>query len=263
MTYPEKQGFEPSNFRPALVLGHRGTGVGPGENTLESFAEAVRLGADGVELDVRRTADGALAVHHDAVVAGLGPLAELRVRDLPPHVPLLDAALDAVPAAVVNIEVKNVPGEPGFDPDELAGRQTAAVVVERLAGGRTGADSRARRPAGSLIVSSFTPATLDAVLAAAPEVPVGLLTLPGADQEQALALAAERGYLALHPHHQAVTADLVAAAHQAGLSVNTWTVDDPERAVWLVGAGVDALITDRVAEVVAAVEAGGPAGPSH
>lgn len=262
MIYPEKQGFERANFRPALVLGHRGTGAGAGENTLEAFAEAVRLGADGVELDVRRTADGALAVHHDAVVAGLGPLAELRVRDLPAHVPLLDAALDAVGGAVVNVEVKNIPGEPGFDPDELAGRQTAAVLAERLAADRSAPERRGGRPGGAVIVSSFTPATLDAVLAAAPEVPVGFLTLPGADQDRALALAAERGYSALHPHHDAVTAGLVASAHAAGLSLNTWTVNDLERAAWLVAAGVDALITDRVADLVAAVEAAAPPGPA-
>src|SRR5579884_848459 len=185
-----KQGFDSSKggpfpasaarnvgFPAVAVLGHRGASAACPENTIEAFLEAVRLGADGVELDVRRTADGALAVHHDAVVPGLGPLAELRVRDLPAHVPLLDAALDAVPGVVVNVEVKNIPGEPGFDPDELAGRQAAALLAERLAADRTVGGRRAGRPGGSLIVSSFTPATLDAVLAAAPEVPVGLLTL--------------------------------------------------------------------------------------
>ncbi len=59
------------------------------ENTLDAFAEAKRLGADGVELDVRLTADGALAVHHDAEIPGLGAVAALSVAELPAHVPLL------------------------------------------------------------------------------------------------------------------------------------------------------------------------------
>src|SRR6202044_3720217 len=60
------------------VFAHGGcTEGGLGENTVEAFAEARRLGADGVELDVRLTKDGALAVHHDAVIAALGPGAEL------------------------------------------------------------------------------------------------------------------------------------------------------------------------------------------
>ena len=55
------------------VQAHRGSpdpAGGIGENTLEAFLRALRLGADGVELDVRRTADGALAVHHDADIVG-------------------------------------------------------------------------------------------------------------------------------------------------------------------------------------------------
>ena len=246
MTVTGKQGFGASNSRPARVLGHRGMGVGAGENTLEAFAEALRLGADGVELDVRRTADGALAVHHDPVVPGAGALAELRVRELPAHVPLLEAVLDQCAGALVNIEVKNLPGEPGYDPEELAAREVARLLVDR---------GRADR----VVVSSFSAATLDAVLDTAAEVPAGLLTLPGWDQQASVALAVERGLSALHPHHDAVTADLVAGAHQAGLEVNTWTVDDPERAVWLVSAGVDALITDRVAEIATAVDATGAA----
>ena len=55
------------------VFAHRGcTEGGLRENTVEAFAEARRLGADGVELDVRLTKDGALAVHHDAEVPGVG-----------------------------------------------------------------------------------------------------------------------------------------------------------------------------------------------
>ena len=55
------------------VFAHRGCTEGFSENTLEAFAEAKRLGADGVELDVRLTSDGALAVHHDPLIDGLGP----------------------------------------------------------------------------------------------------------------------------------------------------------------------------------------------
>ena len=248
-----KQGFDPSNLRPVLVIGHRGTGVGEGENTLGGFADALRLGADGIELDVRRTADGALAVHHDATVPGLGPVAALRVRDLPGHIPLLEAALDVCASGVVNVEVKNGPHEPGFDPDELAAREVATLLAGQ-------AD---RLAAGALIVSSFSPATLDAVVATSPEVPVGLLTIGAVDQEQALGLAVERGYSALHPHHEAVTAELAGAVNAAGLLLNTWTVNEAERAVWLASCGVDAVITDRVADVAAAVDALAPTGPGE
>jgi len=65
---------------------HRG-GTGPWrENTLEAFAGALRLGGDGVELDVRRTSDGRLVVLHDAEIAGTGAVHDLRAKELPPWV---------------------------------------------------------------------------------------------------------------------------------------------------------------------------------
>ena len=66
------------------VFAHRGDTSSAAENTIGAFLAAVRAGADGVELDVRRSADGALIVHHDAAVPGVGPVSDLLVRDLPP-----------------------------------------------------------------------------------------------------------------------------------------------------------------------------------
>ena len=63
---------------PVAVLAHRG-GTGPWrENSLDAFSAALRLGADGVELDVRRSVDGELVVHHDAEVPGIGLIHERR-----------------------------------------------------------------------------------------------------------------------------------------------------------------------------------------
>ncbi|MGH9017440.1 MAG: glycerophosphodiester phosphodiesterase, partial [Acidimicrobiales bacterium] len=101
----------------ALLLAHRG-GVGPyRENTLEAFRGAIDFGADGVELDVRRSADGRLVVHHDAEVPGVGAVHDLSAGELPDWIPSLEEALDVCAGAVVNVEVKNSPLEAGFDPD--------------------------------------------------------------------------------------------------------------------------------------------------
>ena len=70
--HPGSVAAAPTRWTPVTVLAHRG-GSGPWpENTLEAFAGALRAGADGVELDVRRCADGELVVHHDAEVPGVG-----------------------------------------------------------------------------------------------------------------------------------------------------------------------------------------------
>lgn len=215
-------------------------GVGPGENTLDSLVEAVRLGADGVELDVRRTADGALALHHDAVIPGAGIVAELTVDRLPGHVGLLEAALDLLSGHVVNIEVKNFAFEPGYDPEELTGRQVAALLA-----GRSYRDQ--------VIVSSFSAATLGAVSMTDPDIPLGFLTPASYDQDQALGRAVDQGWFALHPQHESVTEELVRRAHGRGVAVNTWTVNDPGRVQELCAMGVDAVITDRLTDARAAV----------
>jgi glycerophosphoryl diester phosphodiesterase len=110
------------------VFAHRGCTEGFTENTIEAFAEARRLGADGVELDVRLTADGALAIHHDAEIPGIGTIDQLAVADLPAHVPLLADALAACEGMLVNVEIKNAPQDPGWDPDEAVAALTAAAI---------------------------------------------------------------------------------------------------------------------------------------
>lgn len=73
------------------VVGHRGNARHAPENTLESFAQAIALGVDAIEFDVRLSSDGAVVVHHDADVArttgAAGLIASLTAQQL--------AALDA------------------------------------------------------------------------------------------------------------------------------------------------------------------------
>ncbi len=150
------------------VQAHRGSpdpASGIGENTLAAFDRARRLGAAGVELDVRRTADGALAVHHDPVVPGAGALHELGADSLPASVPLLEEALEACRGLVVNVEVKNLPGEAGFDPEE----RVAAAVARLVA---------ALEPDRPVVVSSFWPRSLEVVREIDGGIVTGLLLTP-------------------------------------------------------------------------------------
>ena len=236
----------------AGLQAHRGSpdpATGVVENTVEAFLRAAAWAPTVWSSTSGSTADGALAVHHDPVVAGLGPIADLRVRQLPDHVPLLAAALDACGDLVVNIEVKNLPTEPGHDPAETAARMVAALVVE------SGLVDR-------VVVSSFWPGSLDAVSAVDPSVPTGLLLAGWADPAWGLEEAGEPGCRALHPHRSLVTAELVEAAHRVGLAVATWTVDGEAESAAMAGLGVDTVITDDVASAVAAL-AGIPSEPSR
>ncbi len=234
--------------RVPVVLAHRGASRAAPENTLDAFRAAAALGADGVELDARRTADGLLVVYHDAQLpdgATVVDLTAAQLRAAHPEVPTLDEALDAC-EGLVNVEIKNFPNEPDYDPDERVATEVAAAVARRGWFGR-------------VIVSSFTADALDAVRALDERVRTGWLTLPGLAVTDAVPLALGRGYDALHPERSTLLRDdagvVLGAAHDAGLLVNVWTVDDPSEIAALSAAGVDGIITN-VPDVARRVVAG-------
>jgi glycerophosphoryl diester phosphodiesterase len=236
---PNQNGDRVGNSTPVTaVFAHRGCTRRFRENTLEAFTDAKRLGADGVELDVRLTSDGALAVHHEPEISGLGPIAALTVSHLPPYVPLLPDALAACEGLTVNVEIKNDPEQPGYDPGETVAALTAATIAE------CGWTDR-------VIVSSFHASTLRAVQAADNRLALGALWRFLADPEAGLVLAVDEGWSAVHPFVTEVTATLVDAAHAAGLSVNPWTVNARHDLLAFTALGVDALITDHLVEAVA------------
>jgi glycerophosphoryl diester phosphodiesterase len=220
----------------------------PVENSLESFLEARRLGADGVELDVRLTADGALAVHHDADIPGFGPVAALGAAELPAHVPLLADVLAVCDGMLVNVEIKNAPQDPGHDPTEAVAALTATAIEE------TGWTDR-------VLVSSFQLSTLRAVQVADGRLALGALWGFDVRPEAALAEAVAGGFRAVHPFISFVTPELVAQAHGAGLAVNVWTVNTDADLQAMAALGVDAVITDRLRAALAVAVPGGARGP--
>jgi glycerophosphoryl diester phosphodiesterase len=196
-------------------------------------------------LDVRRTSDGRLVVHHDAEIPGTGAIHAVRAGELPSWVPGLDEALEACAGAVVNVELKNAPVEPGYDENETA----AAEVVPLL---RAASGSAGRGPA-HVLVSSFWPATLAAVRTAGPEIATGLLVHPSLDVDQAVGQAAALGCAALHPFHARVRPGLVDLVHGMDMGVVVWTVNEADDLAAAAAAGVDVVISDRVADALSAV----------
>lgn len=224
-------------FLQTAVIAHRGASADYPENTVEAFRASAPLGANWVELDVRRTADGALAVHHDAHLGDGRAIVEIVAADLPAHVPSLAEALEACRPLGVNVEIKNSPHDVDFDP--------AAALVEPV----VAAIAACSQP---IIVSSFHPPTLDRMRAVDPSVDTALLTFDLSDPARTISDAVAAGHAALHPFDRTVTHELVELAHAAGLLVNVWTVDDPARIHELAEMGVDGIVTN-VPAVAAAV----------
>ena len=202
-----------------LILGHRGASAHAPENTIEAYRLAREMGADGVELDVRQ----GLALRHDH-----------RPEPPAPGDPLLADALDELAGLFVNIEIKNLPGEPDHDETEAV---TGDVIA--LLAGRGWTDR--------VLVSSFSLSTINRVKQLAPDCPTGFLVTIPPDADVAgrtIERARRHGHDAIHPHHTGVTPRLVELARAAGLAVHTWTVNDPQRMRDLADMGVDSIMTD-------------------
>ncbi len=124
-----------------LLLGHRGSPRAERENTMSSFQAALDAGLDGVELDVRRLADGGLVIHHDLNLPDGRALNTLNAADVPQEVPTLDALLAWAfdTRAYLNIEIKFE----GARPDDRVAGTLRAIR-------RHGLNDR-------VIVSSFSP----------------------------------------------------------------------------------------------------------
>jgi glycerophosphoryl diester phosphodiesterase len=227
------------------VLGHRGSReAGLLENSVAAVVEAQLRGADGFEVDVQLTADGALVCAHDSfvftvkgqrlaveqtactdlVVTG-GRLATLTQ--------VLDAAQHAVGAHVI------VEAKPVSDP-ELAAK-TATTLAKVL-----------RRSAGNarITVSSFDPALLALIRAACADLPIrtallGDREVPATDiVERAAADGHDEVHLPLVGVRRAP--HVVELARSLGLSVTLWTVNHRADLRWVADLGVDAVITDDV-----------------
>lgn len=228
-----------------LVIAHRGASRAETENTPAAFRRADSMGADGVELDVRAGPDGSLVVTHDPLESS-----ELAVRVAGPDVPVTDPAVPGAPLLadvldacgarmLVNVEIKNFESEPGFDSTMAIADRTVAQL--RARGGRV----------DRWLLSSFSWATIDHCRRMAPEFATAALCT--AISTTALDRVARAGHAAVNLLDRAVDADLVDRAHALGLSLNVWTVSEPDRISTLRELGVDGVVTPVPNEALAAL----------
>jgi glycerophosphoryl diester phosphodiesterase len=236
-----------------LVVAHRGASSAEPENTVAAFEAAIRAGADAIELDVRLTRDGIPVILHDPDVSsttdgaglvhtlGLDEVKRLDASgDRPGHlgIPTLAEALEAIAPAGrvgVDLEIKNIPGEPAFDsPEEGVLRATLEALQE------TGFP-------GPVLISSFNWITIERSKELAPEVATGFLSVGAVDPRAALVYARQHGHDFVLPQSAALLEAgerFVEDAHAEGIRVGTWTVDDQGDLAKLFGWGVDAIASN-------------------
>jgi glycerophosphoryl diester phosphodiesterase len=246
---------------PFVIHGHRGAPAILPENTLPSFEEAIRAGADFIELDVYATRDNVLVITHDPAInleicqgpGGKRPIRELTLEQVRQYdcgslkpktfpqqkavpgtrIPTLDEVLDLAKSSNVrfNIEIKS--NEKWKDltpsPDEISRMVAETVRKHKL-------ERRA-------MVQSFDFRVVKAMRAVAPSLTVAALY--GAPGDRSFVdIARETRAQIVTPNFQLVTPEKVKAAHDAGIQVIPWTVDTPDGWDRLIEAGVDGIITN-------------------
>lgn len=255
-----------------LVHGHRGARAVLPENTIPAFEYAIAAGADMLELDLAVTKDDVLVVSHDPVVNRkicAGPEGETRIRFLTlaevkafdcgaranpefpkqkaapgTRIPTLDEVLALAPTGKFgfNIETKIDAKKPELSTDPAA---YAKLLVDAI---------RKFKLESRVQVQSFDFRTLKEVHAIAPE--MKLCALYGGLPKDLVKISKEAGGVpVVAPHHMLVTKGKVKSAHKAGLKVVPWTVNTPGAWDKMIRAGVDEIITDDPAALIAHLRA--------
>ena len=249
----EKQVPPADEYRPVECIAHRGFAAVEPENTVGAVRRAASAGADAVEVDVRRCGSGEVVVCHDPTVDrvtdGSGAVAHLDCAALAAldvlgsgeGIPTLERVVAALPDGVgLNVELK----ERGIAADVVA--DLAGLEDWWLSSFDPGALAAARR-AGVNAGSSTGPTSRSASASASDPDAVPTALLVDADVEDPIARAVDLGCSAVHPHVDRCTPGFVAAAHEAGLAINAWTVRSERTARRVADAGVDGLIADAPA----------------
>lgn len=234
------------------IITHRGANKYAPQNTLHAFKRAVEIGTDGFETDVHITKDGEVVLCHnytiDETSTGKGNisdkiLAELKSYDFGSYfskkfqgteIPTLDEFLSFVETtdiSVLNIEIKS----PKENETGIVKKTIEAVKEHGLF--------------DRLLISSFDPKLLVEAKEIDKKCKTGFLYAPNHFITYTMfwrpvAFAKSIGADALHPQFLYVDKNYVKKAHDAGIMVNPWTVDDPIFIDKLLRAGVDGIITD-------------------
>lgn len=253
--------------RRILVHGHRGARSVLPENTIPAFEHAIDAGADYIELDLAVTKDNVLVVSHDPIINAqlcTGPkehavirqltLAEVKQYDcgsktlgaFPKQkavpgtkIPTFDEVLALAPKGKFgfNIELKISPKQPEYtpSPEEFAKMTLDAIRKHKL-------EKR-------VVVQSFDFRPLHVMKKLAPKIPLNALY--GGQPKDFVEIAKEAGTRTVAVQYKLVTKEQVQKAHAAGLKVVPWTANEPEIWQMLIDAGVDEIITDDPAELIA------------
>ena len=227
-----------------LIIGHRGASAVAPENTMAAFREAIATGADGIEFDVRLTRDGVPVIIHDNSLYRTAGLRH-RIADLPwSELQQIDASVPSLEQLFKLFESNNL----GMYLEMKCDSPSEHVPLAKACCQLIDDYSFKER----LMIECFDLNALIVVKNIDSEIKTAALFHQSLFPEQRVidkALAIEASALALH--HRLAREPLVQKARDAGLHVAVWTVDDPAWVARAKSTGIDALITNDPAAMLA------------
>ena len=229
-----------------VIFAHRGASAHAPENTLAAFELALQQGADAIELDVKLTVDGHVVVIHDATVdrttGAHGRVKDLSLAELralsagsffsshfsTEKIPMLEEVFEVLGKRLfINVELTNY----NTPRDHLV--ESVCMLVKKF------------NLQKHVLFSSFYGANLSRARSYLPEVPCGLLALPGLPGAWARSFGFAFGkYGALHPNLADVTREQIQRVHRLKGRVHVWTVNPEVDIHRLCTWGVDGIFTD-------------------
>jgi glycerophosphoryl diester phosphodiesterase len=225
--------------KPPERIAHRGAHQTHPENSIAAFERAIELGAEGIELDVHATSDGVVVVHHD-------PVAHARHPQRPAHRPIVELSA----AELEQFRLADGTRIPTLA-DALAamGRRVTVYVEIKAANVEALVTRCIRESETTCAVHSFDHRIVKTVKSIFPAIRTGILEVSRhIDPVASLASASAQD---LWQEVDTIDEDIVEKAHSVGARIVAWTANEPTQWDSLHALGVDAICTDRIAELSA------------
>ncbi|MFW9934745.1 MAG: glycerophosphodiester phosphodiesterase [Candidatus Thorarchaeota archaeon] len=215
------------------VIAHRGTGIGPRENTLQAFKTAISWGVDCIECDIRSSRDGVAIIIHDLSLdrfaSATGKVADYSLSELKAieigkgeRIPTLTEFFDLVAPEKdigIDLDVKVI----GMEAPIMDKLQEYDLVHRTM-------------------ISSFIQPVLKEVRSLNEDIVTALLY--EYDLRNPVEVAKGLGCTAINPQLHLIDSSLIAKCHREGLKINPWVINEPEEMRRFIEYGVDGIITD-------------------
>ena len=223
-----------------MFFAHRGCLIKKPENTINSFLEAIKIGAEAIEVDIIKTKDNKIICSHDYYLDintnKVGDISEMEYSYLKDGIKSRASTNNNDYFPQLENVIKNIPDEVKINIEIKTRKVIDILIVKELV-----SIIKRMNISHKVLVSSFNPLAIWYAKILDKNIRTGFLY----DNPRFLFLKNIIHPDCIHPKQSLVTQNLVKHSKDRGLSVNVWTVNNKAAINWLIKQGVDGIITDN------------------